>query len=229
MTVTARPPWERTESQSLAREIRDLLAQLSIISEAGTLRLVSFTTHGENEQDGPPGYDPHRSWTDTAEPPDLKFSLYEHFAWQFTHAADDRELRQIVCAARVQLRARRHGLSPKRIAGDLNRNSHGRETQEEIEARDTTMILQTCEGVASAEIAAEFNLPIGWVETVRQRNARDPEFGRQRPAFREAADDERRRIVSALHQDGLDQRSAARLLGVSHGTVGRYWPKRQAA
>lgn len=224
----------------LEAQIREVLAQLARLSEAPSNWRVTppplkpkpppgepkpkpghliSNKKPSAESKAPTGFRPGRSWA-TDEQPSIDFFTHDHFRYRFEHAASESEKRVLVARARAQIKAITHGPGAERIALRA----------EASEADDAEALVQAGQGVPAAEIAAETGWPIGWIRSQRERRGFDPELGKPRARFREMSHDERRALVARLHhQDGLDQRGVAQVLGVSKTTIHNYWPTRQKA
>ncbi len=119
----------------LEREIRDLLARLSMLSEAKASALEPRTSHGKSPSKPPPGVAEERPVISRVDccPPEGR-SLYDWFVWQLEHVPPDdtEKLEKLVRVGRVK-----HELrvvhAPKRTllrAGTLDNPDSPRERQE---------------------------------------------------------------------------------------------------
>ena len=219
--MSLRKALSRIQDPELASEVQSLLARLQMLPEGATANFDGNISHGKVEGSAPKGAHPERSSLD---PPSPDVSLWAHYAFRFGKAAltnNEIELRRLLIEANRELADFTHRPDENRITIQ----------QERTEARDIELLLKYGEGTHAAVLAAENMWPIGWVKIIRERNGKEPLYGRERPRWKDLTDEERFVEVEYLEREGLSQREVALRLGISKGSVGRYWPeaRRRAA
>lgn len=213
--MSLRKALSRIQDPELASEVQSLLAKLQMLPEGATANLDGNISHGKIEGSAPKGSMPERSSQD---PPSPDVSLWAHYAFRFGKAAltnNEIEIRRLLIEANRELADFSHRPDSNRIALQ----------QERTEARDIELLLKYGEGTHAAVLAAENMWPIGWVKIIRERNGKEPLYGRERPRWKDLNDDERFVEVEHLEREGMSQREVALRLGISKGSVGRYWPE----
>lgn len=213
--MSLRKALSRIQDPELASEVQSLLAKLQMLPEGATANLDGNISHGKIEGSAPKGSMPERSSQD---PPSPDVSLWAHYAFRFGKAAltnNEIEIRRLLIEANRELADFSHRPDSNRIALQ----------QERTEARDIELLLKYGEGTHAAVLAAENMWPIGWVKIIRERNGKEPLYGRERPRWKDLTDEERFVEVEYLEREGMSQREVALRLGISKGSVGRYWPE----
>jgi hypothetical protein len=211
--VSLRKALSRIQDPELASEVQSLLARLQMLPEGATASLDGNISHGKIEGSAPKGARPERSSQD---PPSPDVSLWAHYAFRFGKAAltnNEIEIRRLLIEANRELADFSHRPDENRITIQ----------QERTEARDIELLLKYGEGKHAAVLAAENMWPIGWVKLVRERNGCEPVHGWVRPNWKDMGDEERYRCIGELMEQGMSQRKAAEHLGISRGSVIRYW------
>jgi hypothetical protein len=206
-------PSRFTSNDQLEARIRRLLWRLSMVSEAQGTSISVFGSSGrEKDETKPPRGVREDATVAQLGQPNRAF-LLDAYLEEFVVATSDASLRMTCVRAEIDLGDRQR----------LPEHEH-EQTVEEREAEQIRLVLDKGEGIHAAELAAEEGWPIGWVKTVRERNGKEPTFGRPRPRWRELEDDQRRVIVANLKAEGFTQRAAAQELGIGNGSVAKYWP-----
>jgi hypothetical protein len=195
---------------SPAVEMRELLLKMLTLSEQSAAPLERNHSANKPGHKAPPGYG---RTTNRKGEPDEDWSLYEHYSYRFEHAESDLQERVIVLQARVALRQREKGPEPWKLE-----QAHRTETEE------IAILLKDGEGIHAAELAATTGWPQSWIHTQRERNGREPEYGRVRPNWQALTGPERRTKAHRYCSEGYSCRKAARELGIAHTTLARYWP-----
>ena len=193
------------KDERLARDVHDLLARLQRLPEGSTGKWGGFTSHGKAGSKAPTGVELERRSEDAMS---ADVSLWAHYAFRFGRAAltnNEIEIRRLLIEATREYEDFRKRPDNNRIALQ----------QERTEAKDTELLLAYGEGKHASVLAAENLWPVGWVRIIRERNGKDPEYGFDRPAWREMGDGERYELCGELQSEGLSQREAALRIGVS--------------
>lgn len=196
---------------ALDTEMRRILRDMELLSEAcSTTATEVHVGSGKPQTKPPPGV---RLNLDSKRPPPRDQSLYLHFKWRYDRARNDLQRRVIICQARVALRERKRG--PEAWASRWNFN----------EDDDVEILIQDGEGVHIAELAATTGWPPSWIKTQRERNGREPDYGKPRPKWQQLTKDERAQVAHHHHSEGLSLRQAAKIVGVAPTTLHYYWPR----
>ena len=222
--MSLRKALSRIQDPELASEVESLLARLQMLPEGATQNLEGNISHGKSEGKVPRGVDEKAPVRPSDRPPSPDVSLWAHYAFRFGKAAltnNEIEIRRLLIEANREPADFSHRPDSNRIALQ----------QERTEARDIELLLKYGEGTHAAVLAAENMWPIGWVKIIRERNGKEPLYGRERPRWKDLTDEERFVEVEHLEREGMSQREVALRLGISKGSVGRYWPeaRRRAA
>lgn len=184
------------QGKNLDAEMGTLLCKMELLSEvnAGSVAQVHVGT-GKPEAKPPPGF---REGRDSKRAPPKDFSLYEHYRWRYQRARDDLQRRVIYCQARAALRERQQGPEPWQQRWNYN------------EEDDIKVLVEDGEGVHIAELSAVTGWPYHWIATQRERNAREPTYGKPRPRWQKMTGDEKKNLVRYLFGEGHSVRGAAR-------------------
>lgn len=206
------------------REMAELLRQMILLSEVSAGSLVPLHSAGKPEAKPPKGVGQTR---DRRNPdlPDKNWSLYEHYSYRYEQAQTEQHKRIVCAQARADLRIRQRGVDKWRVE---RYKRFADADPAEVDARedeDRRLLLEYGDGVHSAELAADMGWHRSWIETQRERNGREPTYGRPRPSWHALKPDERRFQALTMAQEGMSLRRAARELGIAHTTLSRYWPK----
>jgi hypothetical protein len=196
----------RIEAGPLRERIRRLMAGLLMLSNAKAVNLQPSVKSGKAEGKAPPPVE----------------CLADHYAIEFEkHVTDPVKLEAICIKAEAELAAFKGGRD------EVDRLKRERERDEQA---DIAQLVQHGQGIRAEILSARNHWPIGWVKHVRQRNDQDPETGYPRPRWRELSERERFHLVEGLReQEDLTQRATAMRLGISKGSVQRYWDRQEAA
>ena len=202
------------------KEMSELLRQMRLLSEIGGNSLVALHSAGKPGTKAPPGFKENRK-----DVPDPDFSLYEHFSYRYEKAGTQ-EHKRIICAqARAALRIRQRGVTEWQAERYAKFAKADPSTVDMREDEDRKLLLEHGEGVHSAELAADMGWHRSWIETQRERNGREPTYGRPRPSWHALEPDQRRFQALTMAREGMSLRRAAKELGIAHTTLSRYWPK----
>ena len=193
----------------LRQKIRQMLLDLAMLAQAPALHLEPSVSHTKTRSQAPRG---------VGEGPDR--SLYEFYELHFRQAADKQDevaLHKLLWRSEKDLRWFRYGIDQDRLILQKERD----------EARDLGLLLEYGEGKHAAIVAEQNSWPIGWVRVMRERNGRDPDYGRERPRWRELDAETRYEVCERLAEEGLTQAEGAKRLGVAQATVNPFWPKQR--
>lgn len=208
----------RIEDPELRNEVNLLLRNLQMLAEGPSQSLEPSVSHGKTEGSAPKGTILDRP--SESAPPDDR-SLWDHYAFRFGLAAlakDEVELRRLLILA-----SRAYEDTIKRPDEDRIEIERTRDEQ-----RDIQLLLEHGEGIHAAILSARHRWPIGWVKIIRERNGKDPDYGRERPKWKALDSDGRYAICEHLQAEGMSQREAAFHLGVSKRSVQLYWARKAA-
>lgn len=204
------------EADDLDLEMAKLLREMELLSEVGGGSIVLM--HSAKPEDKPPPGFSERNLSREGPPPQA-FSLAEHFRYRYAHAASQLQRRVIVCQARAALRERQKGPEPWRL-----------EKAERTEEEEVRILVTDGEGVHVAELAAMTGWPASWIRTQRERNGKDPDYGRERPNWRSLSSDDRRALVRRFREvEGWGVRKSATFLGISVTSLAYWWDKSEKA
>jgi|GEM_PF-2489201 len=218
---------------NLDDRIRNVLAELSTLSEAPTANLDPDRHHGAPDSSIPAGVSLRN---DPTKPPPKERSLYDWYRWQFANARDEEHRARLCTLAEFEL-AERRSFDPDRM--DLRR---GALTDNDVrdggtaERAHAKRIVDWYEGTPSIVVAFIEKQTESWVRKARRQHKRDPDTGRQRPAFLDWEDDERRRQIDLLiarewneHRREIGAKAIADHFGVAKNTIRRYLEPVEAA
>ena len=218
---------EEIEDVELRGEIRLVLVDLQLISEAKAVRLGRGSRDSEHDY-SPPEY----RGLSQDQCPSKDRSLFEHYAWRFNAEAAKgntrgRELWFLLWEAIDDFK--RYTVPPTEVE-KLERMS---EWRDDLESRDedklAEYVVQEKRGVHAFKVHLDLHVPKGWVEKVREDAGMDPVYGNPRQVWRQLPDEEKLALVAETATPGRTQRDVAKILGVSLRTVIRHWPSRVAA
>lgn len=219
---------ERIDDSELRQEIRAVLTQLQLLSEARAIPLGRSAPTSEKPT-GPPGFE---GLSETDEP-DIDRSLYEHFIWCFRSLVHQRaarkELWYLLKEAEHELRRRTVPPTPDELLERRALESHRPSQSPKEEEAFAASIVKDFEGVHTFEVHLKLKLPMGWIEKIREQHNRDPVMGEPREPWRKLTADRKRELVAEKAYKGLTQPEAAKVLGCGERTVRDYWPSRVAA
>lgn len=190
----------------LQARIRSLLCEMQMLGEAPAFKMEASVSQSKQE-DRPP-----RGTFGRVE--DL--SMHETYVRRFAKATSSHDTLAILIEGEQELRDHKFGIDLDRLILQ----------QTQDEQRDEKLLLEQGEGVHAAVICARYKWKLGWVRTVRERNGKDPDYGKERPRWRETPNEERYALCARLAAEGLTQTEGAKRLGIAQQTVSPYWPKR---
>jgi hypothetical protein len=212
----------------LREEIRQLLAQLQILSEARAASLYSGPPSTEKPA-GPPGF---VGLSERQEPPKGR-SLHEHFVWRFRDLVrreePRRELWRLLWEAECDYKRRVIPPTEEELQERTALLGYRPTQNSKEEEAFAAHIIATTQGVHSYKVSLDLNLPQGWIEHQRELAQHDPVMGHPRPAWRKLSAEAKRELVAKQQQLGHTQTEAAQSLGCGERTVREYWPKEMAA
>lgn len=211
----------------LDQRIRNVLAELSTLSEAATANLDPDKHHGAPDSSVPAGATLRLG---SNQPPPKERSLFDWYVWEFTHNAEDPETLEKLCDLAEQELKERREFDRERI--DLRR---GALTDNDVrdgglaERVHGKRVVDWYEGKPAIVAAHIEKTTEAWIRKVRRQHKRDPDTGRARPAFLDWDEEERRRQVNLLiarewneHQREIGARRLAEHFGVAVSTIQRY-------
>ena len=183
--------------EGLYAEVRQLLAEMTVVADAPTSTLEPHVSHGKNE-----GGERPRGASET---------LCERWAGRFAQQTDARRIRVLLTIARGELAQIRHGVPgrPRDGAGFID------------VLEDAQRQLDWYEGLGPEEAAAlesslGTSVDAAYFRKLRARNDRNPWDGRERPPA-----EHRERLARRLDAEGASERRIALELGVAKTTVRR--------
>lgn len=203
----------------LEDKIRDLLARLSVFTEAPAGNLEAQIARSAPES-SPPGdslrvvdNDSHRDR-----------SLYDWYLAQFIrHAGNPDRLLSLYLAGEREYLRRTEPELHKRTAEKGSIVAYSQEGYV-VEGMAAEQVVEEFEGIHALDVAIIIGKTEAWVLKVRRQHGRRPEDGRPRPDWH-AWDEDLRRVKCALAaEEGLSMEAAANRFGVHRETVKKYWP-----
>lgn len=209
----------KIEDEALRSQVQAMLLKLQMLAEGPATSLEPSVSHGKIEGSPPKGTLLDRD-SDKAPPEDR--SLWEHYSYRFGIAAmanNEIELGRLLILANRAYRD-----TVKRPDADRIEIQRVRD-----ENRDIELLLTHGEGIHCAHLSADYSWPLGWVKIIRERNGKDPEYGRERPKWGSLDKDARYEICEHLRGEGMSQREAAFHLGVSKRSVQMFWSREKVA
>jgi hypothetical protein len=207
---------------TLHEKIRDVLARLETLSEAGAGNLEAQISKSAPESSPPAGglIDTDRSAGTIRDR-----SLHDWYRTQFANHAENPErlLSLYLAAEREYLR---------RTVPDLHRRTAEKgsilaysQDGAAVEGIAALQVIEEFEGVHALDVAIIEGKTEAWVIKVRRQHGRDPQDGRLRSPFHGWDEDRRRQEVASLARDDLGAKAIGKRLGVDKNTIKRYLPQ----
>lgn len=201
------------DDAELKAEIRDILGKLEMLTECRASTPGRSAPSSETPV-GPPEF---AGLSEKDCPPEDR-SLFDHFRWRFQREVYSGRSRKrlwfLLWEAQKAYETRTVPAGPDnpRMALVLTRAD---------ERGLVRHILEDREGEHSFKVHLDLNLPVGYIEKVREDAGCEPEHGRKRPKWSELDEPMKRRIVTTL-RESKTQDEVAKWLGVSKRTVATY-------
>lgn len=223
---------------TLEQKIRDVLARLSMLSEAKASNLEPRTSHGASDSRVPAGVAERRRLqpSDPDRSPPKERSLFDFYAWSFAHAdpEDRAQLFNLWLLAERDYHARVLHI-PRRVSVRSGEDAIGKLSGAEAEREAAKRVVELYEGRSAEEAAVFEYTTVGVIHKARKMHKRDLDDGRPRPPFRDWDEDERRRQVGLLRGRERAQgreigaKAIGQHFGVDKNTVKRYLEPDQVA
>lgn len=202
------------DDDELRTEIREILGKLELLTETR----ASAPGRSSRSSETPIGPPEFAGLSQKDCPPEDR-SLFDHFRWRFereVHSGRSRKrLWFLLWEAQKAYETRTIPPGPEnpRMALVLTRAD---------ERGLVKHILEDREGEHSFKVHLDLNLPVGYIEKVREDAGCEPEHGRKRPKWSEMDEPMKRMLVVRLRNEGRTQDEVAKWLGVSRRTVATY-------
>lgn len=219
------------DDAELRHEIRSLLAQMQVLSEARAANL-SAGPKDSGDAGAAPGPPDFMGLGEADQPPKER-SLYEHFLWRFRQLAAEKAPRKrmwfLLWEAEHDYRERVVPPSEQerleRTALQAHRPTQNSKEEEALAAH----IIATTEGIHARKVSLDLRFPQGWIEKVRELGGYEPVMGTPRQPWRTLTIERKRELVAEQQQLGRTQVEAAKALGCGERTIKQYWPRPVAA
>lgn len=207
-----------TRDRDLDERIRQVLAELSVLSDVGAAQIGKSSRSSEHEL--PRGVNPSVRRPKGEQPPPKDRNLYDFYSWQFARATNDQARRVLLYLAESDLAARKRTAPADRTA--LGQSKASTTSTDQRDQRILTWYI----GVHPLEAAILESTHGGYcpeqnVRDVRRKARRDPLTGHPLDGWAGWSDEDRVKRVNQLLGRGLSLSAIASEVGTAKSNVQR--------